>query len=210
MNKLAITLIISGACTMLTSCAAPTIHYTDRTFRHTDVPPKDNVVTAEIGTELLTQKDVFVGLAVIVKDAPKNGWDFSGAYHIADKGTFYCGPLYNANDGNSIKPGYVCRTAAEFNALKLTYEEVDHSFADSSKNFKKVLEYSGKTGNSISLFYKEFNETSDGAFIRTAFTQEFKFDLNESKVIGIKGARIEVIKATNTGITYKILSHFPR
>jgi len=77
-------------------------------------------------------------------------------------------------------------------------------------NLQRVLEYSGKSANTISVFYKEFNETMNGAFIRPAFTQEFKFDLGESNVIGIKGARIEVIQASNTGITYKALSHFPR
>jgi hypothetical protein len=73
-------------------------------------------------------------------------------------------------------------------------------------NYQRVLEYAGKSVNTISLYYKEFNDI----FIKPAFTQEFKFDLGDSKVIGIKGARIEVIEANNTGITYKVIAHFPR
>ena len=38
----------------------------------------------------------------------------------------------------------------------------------------------------------------------------FKFDLADGSVIGVKGARLEVLQATNTGLTYKVISHFPR
>ena len=42
---------------------------------------------------------------------------------------------------------------------------------------------------------------------RPAFTQELKYDLGEGKVIGFKGARFEVLSATNVGIRYKVLRH---
>ena len=40
------------------------------------------------------------------------------------------------------------------------------------------------------------------------FTNEVSYDLGESKVIGYKGARLEVISATNTNITFKVVSDF--
>ena len=42
---------------------------------------------------------------------------------------------------------------------------------------------------------------------RPAFSQELKYDLGEGQVIGFKGARFEVVKATNLGITYRVLRH---
>jgi hypothetical protein len=35
-----------------------------------------------------------------------------------------------------------------------------------------------------------------------------EYDLSESKIIGYAGARLEVIKATNTGIEYKVIKNF--
>ena len=43
---------------------------------------------------------------------------------------------------------------------------------------------------------------------RSAFTQEVQYDLKESKIIGFKNVRIEVIEATNSSITYKVLKAF--
>jgi hypothetical protein len=40
---------------------------------------------------------------------------------------------------------------------------------------------------------------------RPAFSQELKYDLAQGTAIGYKGARFEVIRANNTGISYKVL-----
>lgn len=68
-------------------------------------------------------------------------------------------------------------------------------------SFKRELIYGGVSGNSISISYREF---SDG-IARPAFTQELKYDLTDSKIIGYRGARFEVIKASNTSLKYKML-----
>ena len=69
---------------------------------------------------------------------------------------------------------------------------------------QQTLLYSGKVGNRVTLGYREFvNETA-----RPAFSNDVDYDLSESTVLGYKGARIEVLKATNTEITYKVLSGF--
>jgi hypothetical protein len=71
----------------------------------------------------------------------------------------------------------------------------------SEGSFKRELIYTGIAKNVISILYREFkNEIA-----RPAFTQEIKYDLSDSKVIGYRGSRFEVISATNTGITYKVL-----
>jgi hypothetical protein len=74
----------------------------------------------------------------------------------------------------------------------------------SINSFQQNLLYNGKIGNRIMLGYREFSSN----LARAAFSNEVAYDLAESKILGYKGARIEVIMATNTEITYKILSGF--
>jgi hypothetical protein len=71
----------------------------------------------------------------------------------------------------------------------------------SSGSFKRELIYGGQSGTTISISYREF---ADGT-ARPAFTQDIKYDLAESKIIGFRGARFEVAKASNTSLRYKVL-----
>lgn len=68
-------------------------------------------------------------------------------------------------------------------------------------SFKKELVYTGISRNVVSILYREFKED----IARPAFSQDLKYDLSESKIIGYRGARFEIIKATNQGLTYKTL-----
>ncbi|MGR5139977.1 hypothetical protein [Vibrio jasicida] len=43
---------------------------------------------------------------------------------------------------------------------------------------------------------------------RSAFSTEVEYDLGDSNVIGYAGARLEVIKATNTEIVYRVIKNF--
>jgi hypothetical protein len=74
----------------------------------------------------------------------------------------------------------------------------------SINSFQQCLLYNGKIGNEITLGYREFN----GGMARAAFSNEVSYDLSESQILGYKGAGIEVLKATNTEIEYKVLSVF--
>jgi hypothetical protein len=71
-------------------------------------------------------------------------------------------------------------------------------------HFQQTLLYNGRIGNRIALGYREFS----GQVARPAFSNEVSYDLSESSIVGYKGARIEIIKATNTEVTYKIISGF--
>jgi len=73
----------------------------------------------------------------------------------------------------------------------------------SADNQKKELIYTGVSKNVISVLYREYQND----MARPAFSQELKYDLGEGQVIGFKGARFEVVKATNLGITYRVLRH---
>jgi hypothetical protein len=74
----------------------------------------------------------------------------------------------------------------------------------SGKTFQQTLLYNGKIGNKVTLAYREFAGNS----VRPASSNEVTYDLSESMILGYKGVRIEVIKATNADITYKVLSGF--
>lgn len=71
-------------------------------------------------------------------------------------------------------------------------------------SFQKTLLYNGKIGNKITLGYREFS----GGMARPAFSNSVDYDLSESTIVGYKGARLEIVKATNTELTYRVLSNF--
>lgn len=69
-------------------------------------------------------------------------------------------------------------------------------------SFKYSIYYNGKADGAIKLQYREY--LNDMA--RIAFYQDLTYDLTESKIIRFKNYRIEVIKATNEEIEYKVIS----
>jgi hypothetical protein len=75
---------------------------------------------------------------------------------------------------------------------------------DAPDSVKKELLYDGRSGTTLRLSYREF--VRDMA--RPAFTQELTYDLRDDRVVGFRGARLEVIDANNTSIRYRVLSGF--
>lgn len=71
--------------------------------------------------------------------------------------------------------------------------------------FWQELIYNGKSGDSVKFLYREFAS----GMARPAFDQGVQYDLKEGKVVGFKGARVEVIEATNVNLRYRVLTHFP-
>lgn len=65
-------------------------------------------------------------------------------------------------------------------------------------SFQRELVYTGVAKGVVTLMYREFS----GNWARPAFSQELHFDLAEGNEIGYKGARFQIIKANNLGITY--------
>lgn len=75
----------------------------------------------------------------------------------------------------------------------------------SQPNLKQQLIYNGRVGDYVKFLYRELSE---GKYLRPPFTQEIQYDLNEGKTIGFRGARLEIIEATNREITYIVRRHF--
>jgi hypothetical protein len=67
--------------------------------------------------------------------------------------------------------------------------------------FRHEIIYSGAAKGVISLLYREYVDD----LARPAFSQVLTYDLADGNEIGLKGARIRVIKASNTGLRYVVL-----
>ena len=76
----------------------------------------------------------------------------------------------------------------------------------STNSFQQTLLYNGKIGTRITLGYREFTNN----LARPAFSNNVEYDLAESSIVGYKGVRLEIIKATNTEISYKLLTGFTK
>ncbi len=96
--------------------------------------------------------------------------------------------------------------------LMLCYDSSEANFKYSPEKtlrirkdgFQRVIEYNGKSGDTLRFTYREFSDS----MARSAFTTDFTMDLSEGNNIAYKGAAIEVIEATNSKIKYKVLSNF--
>jgi hypothetical protein len=71
-------------------------------------------------------------------------------------------------------------------------------------SFQQTLIYSGRIGSKVNISYREFSNNT----ARPAFNNDVEYDLDASKVIGYKGARLEIIDANNSSITFKLISNF--
>ena len=70
---------------------------------------------------------------------------------------------------------------------------------------RRQLVYNGRSGTTVRLYYREFED----GIAQPSVTQELSFDLTDDTVIGHKGARIDVLNATDADIVYRVLAGFP-
>lgn len=72
--------------------------------------------------------------------------------------------------------------------------------------FRYIALYQGKIDNKIKISFREFMDNTS----RPAFTQDIEYQLDKDggTVVGFKGLRIKVIKATNTDITYSVIQDY--
>ena len=223
--------MISGCGTVLPNKEVPKAKVQLRTLYSPDV---GQTITAEVG-QTLVSKSYIRNLArirtfdPIILETANNGIDLlinippgemvedladdSGVYFLS--GGFrrtilgtnsidYGGVVVGKNGiANAVywnpdrKPHtFIVQTSKEIRFVKIDDEVVQH--VDS---FKRELIYVGVSKNVVSILYREFKND----MARPAFTQEIKYDLAEGNEIGYRGARFQVISATNTGIKYTLL-----
>lgn len=202
------------ACLALISCrTAPSVSYSSFTSPEIGV-----TATEEIGEPLLTQATGMSRPAIVIPTDQKLG-DFivhQGKYTATSQTrdyvrfsrvNFHNATTQHPHNGNLHV--YTRHNGTRTVCLSRTVcGDIDYSIDKATKfsanSFQQTLIYSGKIGNRITLGYRE----SSGDMARPAFNNDVTYDLSESKIVGYKGARLEVIDATNTAITYKVLANF--
>lgn len=93
-----------------------------------------------------------------------------------------------------------------FGLTKSSYPVADATFSTGNctvlgtDSFRRELIYSGVSQGTVSIEYREF--INDMA--RPAFSQTLRYDLSEGDVIGFRGARFQILDASNIDIRYKV------
>lgn len=114
--------------------------------------------------------------------------------------------LVDVNNNNSFSHSaiknesklYPLNTPIKYKSI----QDVDYN----EDSFKYQVLYQGKVANKIKISFREFKND----MARPAFTQDIEYELegNKPTIIGFKGLRIEVKKATNLNITYSVIKDY--
>lgn len=78
-----------------------------------------------------------------------------------------------------------------------------YKFSSIAHTFRQELIYLGRSADILSFKYREFS----GSLARPAFSADLTYDLSESRVIGYRGARLEILDAGNQEIKYRVVRH---
>lgn len=191
------------------------------------IPQLNTINTIEIGDNMYSKYKMFthdtfeVALEGIAKGSylgsplplPNNNSDFiDKKIKMRDGSNFklvcnnYAWCLIDTGAGEFTHYG------AEFNSLTglldypVSYKLIPTPDSFNQDSFKYVALYQGKSGNKIKISFREFKDD----MARPAFTQDIEYELEKdgTSIIGFKGLRIEVLKATNTDITYKVVKDY--
>lgn len=79
-------------------------------------------------------------------------------------------------------------------------------YAGGSAAERWEISYTGITGNTVRVQYKEYLKTYNGWIIKDAFSQLLEYDLNKSKIIAFRGFSAEVLEANGPQLKFKVLS----
>jgi hypothetical protein len=66
--------------------------------------------------------------------------------------------------------------------------------------------YGGRDGNTLLVSYREFRSSQGGLLAAPAFTQELRYNLDNSNIITFRDIKLKIIAATNESISYEILN----
>ena len=192
-------------------------------------PPLNTESTAQIGDELLHQGELYQRAAIHLSEEIRFGKD--GAYALTPGYYFRTGEsigweYYAPADGpdaGSVKkaPGAITLQGSfhysndgkTIGVITNFYQAVNAKAKGITRTMRptwsrdqiqRTLVYGGKSGSKIKLGYREIwknvTRPSGDVFV--------EFDLADSKVVEFKGARIEVMEATNQRIRYRVTQAF--
>lgn len=219
--------ILCFAFAFVAGCAIPQYNY--RPLAHqVSRPPIGAVCTANVGDELLrqgfyTERDA-IKLTKAIRIGLLGYYTLTPGYYIKtgeDKESCYYRPA-EGPDGGMVKKAALSdpwESVRLTNDLKkISVVTIFHAKVSEpadgvektkylqlgDRSYQQTLIYSGKAGNIIKIGYREFSND----MARPAFNNDVDYDLSSSHVIGYKGARLEVLEATNELIKYRVISNF--
>lgn len=209
----------------MSGCASPKYNYTAAVTSISE-PPLNTTQTSHVGDVLLRQGKYKEHDAIYLPSKADVSWAYSllpGYYlkHGEDDGGEYYLPGGGDEAGHVDKAGLAdpwksilakknSQILCVVTAFNATSCGSDINFEHRKKpmlthdSFQQTLIYSGKVGNKINIGYREFS----GSIARPAFNNNVEYDLSDSKVIGYKGAQLEIIEATNQYIKYRVIKNF--
>lgn len=218
-----------AAIIIINGCASPKYNYrpTESNF---SFPATDEILTINLGEPMLSQgtKTTHEGLCIDTELKLSLSTKLLPGYFPKignnDKSSFYTTDLTDAQGGRVQSPvladqsqtlqvywngetsnkicnitqlgGQVCKKTQAGN--------VCNKEKASNSRFQQTLIFNGINGNQIKIGYREYS--SDLA--RPAFNNDIEYDLEQSPIIGYKSAKLEIIDASNTTITYRVIENF--
>ncbi|MHC9034246.1 hypothetical protein ACYTTR_00815 [Cobetia marina] len=212
-------LILSFVC-LLPGCTTVSYNGGERIVERISYPKVGEVVTAEIGDHMVQKGHVTeVNVLKVNKridgflyDIPAKtyqqvGYDSKNDYY--EPSGIIRSALSDPYQALSVERKYgaeICVVTTFGNTACYPGDfEKNTQLSTSDDSFQQTLIYNGRVGNRINIGYREFSNN----LARPAFNNEVEYDLSESVYIGYKGAKIEIIDAGNSSVTYKLLSNFP-
>ncbi len=229
MNRVVVALLAPSLALLLGGCG-PAVHPVEPVVQKFDQPPLNQTATAELGDTII-DKGTSITMDALILDAPVSSGDgvFTAKYTVlpgtlvakdeTEQERFYYAQaitVFNGfntfNDAGGIKVTHDDKTWAIFHGANAAALPIPAGSARHTKvtvtdrpSVRQELLYDGRTGSAVKFSYREFDQDS----ARPAFTQDVQYDLNDSQTIGFKGARVQIVKATNTQLTYVVLATFP-
>lgn len=214
-----------GLGVLLTGCTSPKYNYMPTTETYSE-PPVGSINTAYVGDSLIKQ-GVAQNIEGLKITAPaKVSWGYTITPGVLkkvgeDSGAEFFFPTGGVDSANVDKAALAdmwqgIMVNKKNNALcvitvfGVTSCETNMPFVKAKLNisgdssFQQALLYNGRVGNKINIGYREFSANT----ARPAFNNDVEYDLSESKTIGYKGAKFEVIEASNQSIKYRVISNF--
>ncbi|GKX56011.1 hypothetical protein SOASR030_21230 [Leminorella grimontii] len=210
---------------LLTGCTSPTYNYVPKT-EFVSKPSVGSVNTAFVGDELVRQGTVSqyegikvtalakIGMAYSIMPGflAKRGEDENSEFYLPTGGadSAIIDKSFLADPWQAVMVKKDTKTLCVITAFNIStcadnmpFEKISLSVSSDS-SFQQTLLYNGRVGNKINIGYRELSNN----MARPAFNNDVEYDLSASRLIGYKGARLEVIEATNQSITYKLLGNF--
>ena len=205
---------------LMTGCTTVRYNGTDTFVKEVDYPEVDQVITVYVGDHMIqkgtiTEENVLVVHRTIdgtLYDIPANRYSQVG---YDQKQDFYSaagvvrGGLSDPVQALALKKGEGAKlcviTVFGGSACYEGEFERKKQLSERGNSFQQTLIYSGRVGDKINIGYREFSNNT----ARPAFNNDVEYDLSSSNIIGYKGSLIEVIKADNSSITYRLMRNFP-